>query len=82
MSVILPLCVWKGYESGEAPQCGDASLHGPGGDVLEHPHVPLAQNLWVQTFTHTGPVDVRRSFLCNLGSSSSIGLELKLKDME
>lgn len=35
----------QGYECGEASQCGNASLHGAGGDVLEHPHVPMAENL-------------------------------------
>lgn len=35
----------QGYKCGEASQCGNASLHGSGGDVLEYPHVPMAENL-------------------------------------
>lgn len=35
----------QGYERGETSQCGNASVHGPGGDILEHPYVWVAQNL-------------------------------------
>lgn len=41
------LCVFivQGCQCGEASQCGNASLHGPGGDVLEYSHVPMAEDL-------------------------------------
>lgn len=44
-SYISPVFVVQGYESGEASGCGAASLHGAGGDVVEHPYVSMAQNL-------------------------------------
>lgn len=44
LCVCLHVCVRavQGYESGEASQCGNPSLHGDGGYMLEHPHVSLA----------------------------------------
>lgn len=41
--------ILQGLERGEASECGDASLHGAGGDLLEHPHVPLAEDLYVSS---------------------------------
>ena len=41
----MSMCVLQGYECGEASQCGNASFHGACGDVLEHPHVSMAENL-------------------------------------
>lgn len=35
----------QGHECGEISECGNASVHGAGGDVLEHPHVPMVENL-------------------------------------
>lgn len=35
----------QGCECGEASRCGDAALHGAGGDVLEHSHVPMAEDM-------------------------------------
>lgn len=35
------------YEDSEAPECGNASLHGAGRDILEHPDVSVVKNLWV-----------------------------------
>lgn len=48
------LCL-QGPEGGAASQRGDASLHGAGGDVLEHPHVPVAEDVWVLT-AGSGPL--------------------------
>lgn len=35
----------QGFKCGEASQCRNASLHGPGGDVLEHPYVSMDEKM-------------------------------------
>lgn len=46
-STVLCVCVLivQGFKCGEASQCGNASVHGLSGDILEHSYVLLAENM-------------------------------------